>query len=120
MGKEIVCIVCPNSCRLWVSEEGGSLRVQGNECKRGEAHGMQEYREPLRMLTTTVAVRGGVLPRLPVISAGELPKAKLGECLALLYRVEIGAPLRHGDVIVKDICGTGVDIAAARSLDAKK
>ncbi|MDR2482754.1 MAG: DUF1667 domain-containing protein, partial [Treponema sp.] len=50
------------------------------------------------------------------ISAGELPKAKLGECLALLYRLEVEAPLRHGDVIVKDICGTGVDVVAARSL----
>lgn len=118
MSKEIVCIVCPNSCRLLVGEEDGKLTVKGHECRRGEEHGMREYRSPLRMLTTTVAVRGGVLPRLPVISSAETPKAKLDACLQTLYRLELTAPIRAGDVVVKNICDTGVDVIASRSLRA--
>jgi CxxC motif-containing protein len=120
MNKEFICIVCPNSCRLKVSGEGGVFKVSGNECKRGEQHGIQEYQEPLRMLSTTVAVQGGALPRLPVISTGEIPKIKLNECLALLYKMELAAPLRCGETIVKNICGTGADVIASRTLNRKK
>ena len=116
MSKEFICIVCPSSCRLSVSEEGGALKVAGNECPRGERHGIQEYREPLRMLTTTVAVRGGALSRLPVISTDEVPKAKLNECLELLYAMEVNAPVARGDVIARNICGTGTDVVASRTL----
>jgi len=117
MSNVYVCIVCPSSCRLTVSEEGGEIKVEGNECKRGKEHGLEEYREPLRMLTTTVAVREGFLPRLPVISTKEIPKAKLSECLDLLYMTEVTAPVRCGDVIIQNICGTGADVVASRSLN---
>jgi CxxC motif-containing protein len=116
MNAEYICIVCPSSCRLSVTEEGDEIKVKGNGCRRGEEHGIQEYREPLRMLTTTVAVRNAALPRLPVISSKEIPKAKLAECLNLLYKMEVSAPARCGDVIVKNICDTGADMIASRSL----
>lgn len=119
MKKEVICIVCPNSCRLTVSEQGGEITVSGHECKRGLEHGISEYRDPRRMLTTTVAIAGGTLPRLPVISTAEIPRGKLGECLQALYKVGVTAPVKSGDLIIKDICGTGVDIAASRSMSKK-
>jgi len=118
--KEVVCIVCPSSCRLTVREENGTITVEGNGCKRGIEHGISEFTNPMRMLTSTVVVNGGSLPRLPVISTGEVPKAKLGECLKLLYGVTVSAPIHCGDVIVKDICGTGVDVVASRSMNSKE
>ena len=116
MKTEYICIVCPSSCHLSVTEENGEVKVKGNECRRGEEHGIQEYREPLRMLTTTVVVRGAPLPRLPVISSMEIPKAKLAGALSLLYKMEVTAPVRCGDIIVKNICDTGADVIASRSL----
>ena len=116
MKKEFVCCVCPISCHITVSEEGGEIRVEGNECSRGREHGIQEYSDPLRMLTTTVAVKSSTLPRLPVISIKEIPRAKIGECLDVLYTMEVSAPLRCGDVIVKNIGETGVDIIASRTI----
>jgi CxxC motif-containing protein len=118
--KEVVCIVCPSSCRLTVREENGTITVEGNGCKRGIEHGISEFTNPMRMLTSTVVVNGGSLPRLPVISTGEVPKAKLTECLTLLYGVAVSAPVTCGDVIVKDICGTGVDVVASRSMKVKE
>jgi CxxC motif-containing protein len=120
MTKEFVCIVCPNSCRLRVTEENGKITVTGNECVRGERHGIHEYREPTRMLTTTVAIRGGTLPRLPVISREEVPKAALDRCLKALYRIELTAPLRCGDIVAKNIGDTGVDVIASRSMNRKE
>jgi CxxC motif-containing protein len=116
MNKDFICIVCPNSCRLSVTEEGGTITVQGHECPRGREHGIREYSEPVRMLTTTIVVQEGTLQRLPVISTAEIPKAKLGECLEVLYKTEVSAPIKCGDVIVENICDTGTDVVASRSL----
>lgn len=114
--KEFVCIVCPSSCRLAVSEKDGEISVAGNGCKRGIEHGISEYTNPMRMLTSTVAIAGGTLPRLPVIATAEVPKAKLGECLDRIYATGATAPVKCGDVLISDICGTGVDIIASRSM----
>jgi CxxC motif-containing protein len=120
MTKKFICIVCPNSCRLTVTEVAGNITVGGNECPRGEKHGIHEYREPTRMLTTTVAIGGGTLPRLPVISREELPRAMLERCLEALYKMKLNAPLRCGDVVVENICNTGVDVVASRSMYRKE
>ncbi|NLA12321.1 MAG: DUF1667 domain-containing protein [Firmicutes bacterium] len=117
--KEFVCIVCPNSCRLTVSEENGEITVSGNECNRGVEYGLSEYCNPRRMLTTTVAISGAVLPRLPVISTAEIPKNKLKRCLEQLYSTAVTAPVQSGDIVLRDICRTGVDIAASRSIYRK-
>ncbi|HWQ57426.1 MAG TPA: DUF1667 domain-containing protein [Clostridia bacterium] len=118
--KQIVCTVCPGSCRLTVCEENGQLTVEGYGCKRGLSYGASEYQNPMRMLTTTVAIRGGTQPRLPVISSAEIPREKLGECLAALYRLMLDAPVACGDIIEPNICGTGVDVVASRSMKAVK
>lgn len=117
--REIVCIVCPNSCRMQVAEKDGQFTVTGNECKRGIAHGIQEWSSPERMLSTTVVMQGGTLPRLPVVSTRDVPKALLRDCLAALYQVVVSAPVTCGDVVVENICGTGIDVVASRSMAVK-
>lgn len=120
MTKEFVCIVCPNSCRLTVSENNGEITVKGNTCKRGLEHGISEYKNPMRMITSTVAVSNGTLPRLSVISTGEVPKTNLNECLEKIYSVSVKAPIKCGDVIISNINDTGVDIVASRSMNKKE
>ena len=71
---------------------------------------------PKRMLTTTVAVEGGLLPLLPVVSSTVLPKEKVLACAAYLRGVKVQAPIAAGDVVVKDILGLGVDIVASRGM----
>ena len=115
--KEFVCIACPNSCRLTVWEEGGKITVEGASCPRGREHGIREYTDPHRMLTATVVIDGAAERRLPVRSREEIPKTKLEACLKELYRLRVQAPVRMGDVIVKNIGGTGTDVIASRSMD---
>lgn len=114
--KEFVCIVCPNSCRLTVRENDGEITVDGASCKRGILHGKNEYQCPMRMLTSTVAVKGGIHPRISVVSDAEIPKEKMRECLDVLYKTELTAPVRAGETIIENICGTGVDIIASREM----
>ena len=120
VNKEYVCIVCPNSCHLTVTDNNGEISVTGNSCKRGEAHGIAEYKNPMRMLTTTVAVENGILPRLSVVSSAEIPKTKLKDCLSDIYSMSVKAPVKCGDLIIENVQNTGVNIVASRSINEKE
>ena len=67
--KELVCIVCPNGCRLRAYEEDG-CRVEGNACPRGEEYGKNELLYPVRVLTGTVRLHGGAIARCPTPKIG--------------------------------------------------
>lgn len=114
--KEYTCIVCPNSCSLEVTNDQGKITVEGAGCKLGIDHGEKEYVNPERMLTTTVKITGGSHSRLPVISTVELPKDKIADCLEVLYKKILKAPIKAGQIVETNICGTGVDVVAARTM----
>ena len=117
MEKEMVCVNCPMSCRLTVQiEDGAVTAVSGNSCPRGKAYAESECIRPMRILTTTVRIEGGIHRVLPVISAEEIPLDQITEAMAVIREVSVQAPVSVGDVIVQDILGTGVDIVAARSM----
>ena len=118
--KNYTCTVCPMSCDIVLKDDGGQITVTGNTCKRGEAYARSEYKDPRRMITTTVRVSGADMARLPVIGTEPVPKAVLSECLNLLYETEVNAPVKAGDVIIKDILGTGTDVVAARTLKRER
>ncbi len=121
MKREMVCVACPLGCGITVelSDSGEVLSVKGNTCKRGEAYAHSECTNPTRSLTSTVKVSGSDKPVIPVKSAGPIPKAKLIDCAFSLRDVTVKAPVQIGDVVVKDVLGTGVDIIATNFADAE-
>lgn len=110
------CIVCPRGCRITVSD---NLVVSGEGCRRGRDYALAEHTHPMRTLTTTVAVTGSPLRRLAVQSTAPIPRELLRDCLAQVNAVQVTAPVRMGDVIMRDVCGTGVDVVAARDVAAR-
>ncbi len=110
--KELVCINCPMGCRLSVELDGGEVAaVSGNTCKRGEAYARDECTAPKRVVTTLARVEGTGRP-VPCRTAGAIPKELIFKCVDEVKRVVLKAPVRAGDVIVKDVCGSGVDVIA--------
>lgn len=87
--------------------------VSGNACPRGEAYAKKELTNPERTLTCTVAVTGSDRPLVTAKTAGEVPKALLMDCMQIVRRTTVKAPVKTGDVLVKDILHTGVDVVAA-------
>jgi CxxC motif-containing protein len=115
--RQFICVTCPVGCALDVIVEGDTLRsIQGQACKRGVEFVRKELTAPKRMLTTTVRVRGGVLPLVPVRSAEPLPKPLLRQAAASLRQVVLTAPICEHQVVVPNILNTGVDIIASREL----
>ncbi|MDD5447745.1 MAG: DUF1667 domain-containing protein [Actinomycetota bacterium] len=114
---QYVCINCPLSCSLELLEEKGEVaEVQGAECKIGKKYAEEEFKNPRRMVTTTVLIEGGELPLLPVRSKSSIPKALVGEAVKALADVVVKAPVKSGDIIYPNIVDTGVDIVASRDL----
>ena len=113
--KELICIVCPKGCHLKVDEENG-YSVTGNACPRGAEYGKKELTAPTRVITSTVKVRGAIYSRCPVKTAAPIPKGLIFEAMELLNDVELQAPVRVGDIVIEDICGTGIPFIAARDL----
>ncbi|MDA0700135.1 MAG: DUF1667 domain-containing protein [bacterium] len=112
-----LCIGCPLGCRLEVEARGDEIvEVRGQSCKKGDAFARQEHVDPRRTVTTTVAVRGGLYPRLPVKTKGEVPKGAVVDVCRLLHGLVLEAPVALGQVVVADVLGTGIDVVAGRDL----
>lgn len=114
MKKEIVCTVCPRGCRLRVDKK--TLEVNGNFCPRGAEYGRAEVTDPKRTVTGTVAIRGGIHNRLPVRTDAPVSKSRMLDIMAELHGFCAEAPVKKGDVLIKNVCGTGQDIIASRDM----
>ena len=120
MGKkvEITCISCPMGCdvELEIDDNDQITCMEGASCKAGEKYVKNEYYNPTRILPTTARVNNGVLPLVPVKSKDPLPKELLEKAMKEIAKVELQAPVKLGDIVVKNILDTGVDIVATRDM----
>ncbi|GAA0709772.1 DUF1667 domain-containing protein [Paraclostridium ghonii] len=115
--KNVTCTVCPMGCSLIVTKVDGEYKVEGNTCKRGEKYGVEEVTNPRRVITTTVKLSGSYLNLLPVKTNESISKELMFDIMKVLDNVRVCAPVNVGDVVVKDILGTGVDIVSAKSME---
>ena len=113
--KEIICIVCPKGCHLKVDEENG-YSVTGNGCARGVEYGRNELINPVRMVTSTVIIEGALHNRLPVKTSAPVPKSKMVDVVKALEGIVVKSPIACGDVIIKNVAETNVDIISCKSM----
>ncbi|SCW80478.1 CxxC motif-containing protein [Lachnospiraceae bacterium C10] len=115
--RQLTCIGCPMGCQVSVTlEQGEVTEVTGNTCKRGEIYARKEVTNPTRIVTSTVRVNGGIEPVVSCKTAQDIPKGKIFDCCKALGELEVSAPVAMGDVLLRDVCGTGVDIIATKDL----
>lgn len=115
--RSLICIICPVSCTLEVAlRDDGVIEVSGNECRRGARYAQREITDPVRVVTTTVRVKGGEVRRLPVRSDTEVPKHLVRQVVEYLNNVEVSAPVEAGQVLVNNVLGTGANIISCRRL----
>ena len=117
MKKEIICTVCPRGCAIVVEGDNGVVQsIEGYGCKRGMTFAETEFTAPVRLLTTTVAVEGRDNELLPVRTRTPILRDKLFDCMQALKQVKVTLPVKQHDVIVADVCGTGVDVIASADM----
>ena len=115
--KNLTCVACPMGCSITVeiNDNNEILSVKGNTCKRGDAYARQECVHPERSLATTIRVNGGKHNVVPVKSAKPLPKEKIFDCMKAINSVSVNAPVTIGDILIKNILDTGVNIVATNN-----
>ena len=112
--KELICITCPRGCHLQVDD---NLNVTGNMCPRGALYAKAELTHPTRMVTSSVWVESKIESRLPVKTKEPIPKELIFPVMEEIEKITVKAPIRIGDVIIKDVLGTGVDIVATKNIE---
>jgi CxxC motif-containing protein len=116
MEKKVTCIICPVGCEVTVrGSEREVTEVADFQCKRGKSYAENEYLNPKRILTSTVKVRNYDYAVLPVRSDVPVPKSILLECMDIIRKIIVTAPVKKGQVVVKNIMGSGADIIASTS-----
>ena len=114
MEKELICICCPKGCHLKVDAE--AKNVTGNGCPRGIEYGINEVTNPVRVITSTVKVQNGELPVVPVKTTNPIPKGLNFKCMEEINKAIVTAPVKIGDIVIKNVLGTGADIIVTRNV----
>jgi CxxC motif-containing protein len=117
MNREMTCIACPIGCQMTISvaDQSEAVSVSGNRCARGEIYGREEVLAPKRVVTATVPLLRGDLPRLSVRTDQALQKELIPGLLSQLYATAVEAPVHSGDIILADYRSTGVSVVATRT-----
>ena len=117
----LTCIGCPLGCQIEVmmDEDGEILLVTGNTCPRGDKYARKEVTAPTRIVTSSVRVYGSKTGErmVPLKTASDIPKGKIMDVIRDLRGVSVPCPVRIGDVLFRDVAGTGVDMIATKNVD---
>ena len=114
MVRELICIVCPKGCHLKVDKE--LEQVEGNTCRRGEIYGLNEVKNPTRVVTSTVKVDGCNDRVIPVKTEDPIPKGMIFDVMKEINSVSAKTPVKIGDIVITDILGTGVNVVATKTI----
>lgn len=114
MTREMICISCPMGCRLTVEYEGDTVQsVTGNTCKRGEVYAQNEIKDPRRVVTSIMRVKGKRSP-VSVRTSGAIPKGSIYDCLLSIKDALAPSDVKSGDVLIPHVAGTEFDVVATR------
>ena len=109
--RNLTCIVCPRGCQMTVTIIDGKVEsVEGNFCKRGVTYANDECTNPKRTVTSTVRCADGSI--VSVKTENTIPKEMMFEVMAEINRACPDGKVKIGDIIVKNVCGTGVNVVA--------
>jgi CxxC motif-containing protein len=115
--SELICVTCPKGCTLKVLHEGNQIiDVLGVGCKRGKEYAFCELTDPRRMVASSVKVRHGLHPLVPVYTAKAFPKPLIPQLAKVLREVELTAPVKINQVVLANVLDTGIDIIASRDM----
>lgn len=115
--KKITCIGCPKGCALTIKHTGKTIdEICDYNCKIGLEYAKNEFVQPKRIITTTVKLKSGYLPFVPVKTKEPVNKEKIFEIMKVISKLEIESPVKVGDVVLSDLAGTGVDLVCTRNI----
>ena len=117
--ETIICLRCPRGCEISTTLDGygGIVEIFGNVCKLGREYVETEIQNPRRILPTSVRVRGGKQPLVPVWTPTPIPKEKLLDLARASRTIVLDAPVEVGQVVIADWQGLGIDLVTSGDVE---
>ena len=112
----LTCVLCPVGCELEVRRDGRDLDIQGHQCDKGVDFAREEILHPKRNLATSVPLAGTADRMVSVRLSAPVPRALIHPILEEIGRLRPRPPVRRGDILLRDVSGTGADVIATRTL----
>tara|TARA_B100000614_G_scaffold243503_1_gene246802 strand:+ start:1203 stop:1598 length:396 start_codon:yes stop_codon:yes gene_type:complete len=114
-----ICLRCPQGCEVqtMLGPDDEILNISGNKCKLGREYVEQEIRDPRRVLPTSVRVKNGTRPLVPVWTPEPMPKGMIMDLAAESRKIEVEAPVHVGDVVLDDWRGLGIRLVASGEVE---
>jgi len=120
MNKKFICIICPVGCEIEVEYDSEKIKkITGNSCEKGKEYIVEEIYNPKRVLTTTVKIKNGEMPLVSVKTSKPIPKDLIFKSMDELAEIKVSAPIKIGDIIIKNLLNTGADVIATKKVDLK-
>ena len=114
MAETLTCVLCPVGCELSVERAGEGLDVRGAQCDKGAGFASNEVLRPRRNLATSVPLAGTADRMISVRLSAPVARDLIFPILAEIGRLRPESPVGRGQVLIKDVLGTGVDVIATR------
>jgi CxxC motif-containing protein len=118
--KELICVLCPNGCRLEVEiEESPQIIVKdvsGNLCEKGVEWARQEIVNPMRSISSSILVEKGELPLVSVRTDTPIPLKNIFDVMKEIKAFRVKAPVNIGDIIIEEVAGLPCNIIATRNV----
>jgi CxxC motif-containing protein len=117
----ITCVGCPLGCpiRLTVDANGKVTEVtniSGRKCKAGDKYAIEEYKNPVRVLTATVRTSSMRHPLLAVRTSKPMLKHLLRPVMYELAKVQVKPPVKIHQVLITNVLDTGADVITSCDL----
>ena len=103
-------------CHITAEYDGQDVTdIEGYTCARGKAYAKTEITDPTRMVTALVGVEGSRIP-LSVKTSSPIRKALVFPALDEIRNTTVKSPIHIGDVVIQNICDSGVDVIATQNI----
>ncbi len=115
MKRDMICIICPRGCSLTADITADGVTVTGNACPKGQEYAINECTNPVRTVTATVRVSNRYNTMASVKTVTPVAKDKMMDVMQVLRNTQIQAPVKIGEKILTNVCGS--DIVVTKAVD---
>jgi CxxC motif-containing protein len=112
------CLLCEKSCSLQADIQGEQLLgLRGQGCQKGFDFILSRIRPQGKIVSTSVLVSNHSLKFLPVRTGKAVDNALASQILREARKITVTPPVRYGQVIMRNVAGTGVELISTKALD---
>lgn len=121
MEEEIqICTICEKRCRITMKIDGNRITdLQGHQCYQGIGFANDFLKASLKTISTSVVLKNHSSRMLPVRTSRPVRSSYSMAILKESRNILVDAPVRYGQVVAKNIAGSGAELISLKEVHAE-